>query len=582
MGRLARACALLVMTLVSLPGVVHAGGREFPGDGARAMGRGGAGMTRPDTPRIMSRNPAMLADLPSTILELNQTVTVPRGCFQPSGGYGLQVEQGSSGDIVQFQGQKDPLILGNGGSIDGYYGEPYPNVCYDGGYVFLPSVMLGGKISDDLGWGLGFLPPDLDQMTQWGNPDGTINTDNGLRPNPTRYTGLFQNATFFSLQGALGYRLTPWLRIGAGVRWSMVVFQGATMATALANSRKASNDGYGELTGRDLFIPGFNVSLSAIPADNLDVALSFRWEDAVRVTNPKLDIITNVWGPGHPVEYENNGVSAVSGAGIPVATDDVRGTFDAPPLIVPQLSFSLRYADRIITRAEQAARPLDPDKVGDSLDTERWDIELDAIYYMTSAIDEQVFTFKPGGGELVRQDANADGSIATISAFAGKCAVKQTSTGRCPIPRENRRPLEGRDQWTFRLGGDINLIPSRLAVRAGISYEQRGVDPNQVYTGNATGLQQTGLHAGFTLRFGRTDFTLSYAHFMTETVEIAFGHAENPSRFRDPQYNYISEGDAAAYAELPDNDNEFGSSSVNAGRHSQSLDVIAIGVAQHF
>lgn len=591
MGRLTSACAILATGLAIAPSLVHAGGREFPGDGTRAMGRGGAGMTRPDTPRVMTRNPALLSDLPGSILELNQAVTVPDACFQPSGGYGLDVAQRTEAqDVVMLPGEDEPLILGNADTPGGYYGEAYPEVCYSGGYVFLPSVMLGGKMSDDLGWSLGFIPPDLAQLSQWGDRDGTIQTPNGRRPNPTRYTGVHQNATFFSLQGALGYKLAPWLSIGAGVRWSMVVFQGATMATALENSRKASDDGYGELRGRDLFIPGFNVSLHAVPADNLDVAIGFRWEDALRVTNPKLDVITNVWGVGRPVEYEDgNGTTQITGAGIPVATNDLNGTFEAPPLIVPQLSFSLRYADRIVTRAAHA-QARDESKVGDAMDTERWDVELDAVYYMSSLIDQQVFTFKPGEGAIRRLDVNADGSQSVLEATAGKCLAMQVGSG-CPIARQNIRPFGGRDQWTFRLGSDVNILPGRFAVRAGVSYEQRGVDPNQVFNNNSANLQRTGLHAGFTLRFGRTDFSVSYVHFMTETLEINFSRAERDPRWDDTAegpgdppsiYHPIREGDAAAFAEVPDNDNRFGSSSVNAGRYTQSMDVVAIGLAQHF
>lgn len=582
MGRFTNACALVAATVALSPSLVHAGGREFPGDGTRAMGRGGAGMARADTPRVMTRNPALLADLPGTILELNQAISVPDACFQASGAYGLQIEQGTSVDVVQFAGEDQPLFL------DSYLGEPYPNVCYSGGYVFIPSVVLGGKVGSDTGWALGFIPPDINALSQWGNIDGTIDTPNGKRPSPTRYTGVHQNATFFSLQGALGYRIAPWLRIGAGLRWSMVVFQGATMATALQNSRKASNDGWGELTGRDLFIPGFNVSLHAIPDDSLDIALGFRWEDAMRVTDPKLDVITNVWGPGRPLERPVDGGTQLVGSGLPVRTDNIRGVFDAPPLIVPQLSFGVRYSDRIKTRTkaeQEAAAVSDPafggGSIGDSMETERWDIELDVIYYMTSVVDRQTLTFRPGEGGITRIDVNADGSLATLNAIAGKCLAEQIN-GQCPVPRENIRPLEGRDQWTFRLGGDWNVVPGRFALRAGFSYEQRGVDPNQVFTGNSSAVARTGLHAGFTWRMGRTDISASFAQFMSETIDITFSRPEFDPTFNSPENHTFTEGDGAAYAELPDNDNLFGDASVNAGRHTQSTSVFAIGLAQHF
>lgn len=590
MGRLTSACAVIAVGLAMAPGRVHAGGREFPGDGTRAMGRGGAGMTRADSPRVMVRNPALLSELPSGMLEINQTITVPDACFQPSGGYGLDVDQSNALDVVLLPGEDEPLFLGTGDTTEGYLDEPYPEVCYSGGYVFLPSVMVGGKMSKDLGWSLGFLPPDLAQLSQWGDRDGTIQTANGRRPNPTRYTGVHQNATFFSIQGALGYRLAPWLSVGAGLRWSMVVFQGATMAAALDGSRKASDDGYGELRGRDLLIPGFNVSLHAVPADNLDVAIGFRWEDAMRVANAKLDVITNVWGVGRPVEYESEaGATAITGAGVPVATNDVSGTFETPPLIVPQLSFSLRYADRIAPRAQQE-QSVNEGRVGDAMDTERWDIELDAVYYMSSLIDEQVLTFRPGEGSIRRVDVRPDGTLAELGATAGKCFAEQVGDG-CPIARQNIRPLGGRDQWTFRLGGDVNILPGVLALRAGLSYEERGVDPNQVFNNNSANLRRTGLHAGFTLRFGRTDVSVSYAHFATENLAINFSTAERDAGFDDtPEkpgdppsiYHPIRQGDAAAYAELPDNDNYFGSLSVNAGRYTQSMDVVSVGLAQHF
>ena len=42
-------------------------------------------------------------------------------------------------------------------------------------------------LSDELGVGLGFFPPDAASLNQRGNRDGTVDTPNGVRPNPLRY-----------------------------------------------------------------------------------------------------------------------------------------------------------------------------------------------------------------------------------------------------------------------------------------------------------------------------------------------------------------------------------------------------------
>lgn len=60
---------------------VSAGGYEFPGDGARAIGRGGAFAAKADGPMAIVVNPAALASLPGTQLWLSGHFLFAKDCF---------------------------------------------------------------------------------------------------------------------------------------------------------------------------------------------------------------------------------------------------------------------------------------------------------------------------------------------------------------------------------------------------------------------------------------------------------------------------------------------------------------------
>ena len=68
------------------------------------------------------------------------------------------------------------------------------------------------------------MPPELYQYASMGGSNALVDTPFGARPNPLRYIEpALQDATYFGLLGAIGYRVFPWLRLGAGFRWTMVM-----------------------------------------------------------------------------------------------------------------------------------------------------------------------------------------------------------------------------------------------------------------------------------------------------------------------------------------------------------------------
>jgi hypothetical protein len=459
------------------------------------------------------------------------------------------------------------------------------------------------KPSDDLGVGLGFFPPDSASLWQWGNRDGTVDTPNGKRPNPLRYYRSHQNASYFSLLGAAGYRLAPWISVGVGFQWMLVVYEAKTWSTPVS-ALDPQSDVRGDLFGRDLFVPGVIASLHLTPFDFLDVVLGFKWSDRVK-SKVKLDLTTGAFGAGELFQYQDassGGIAAV-GSSIPTTTPNQPGVVDSPPIWAPQLTLALRFADRLKPRPNDwaAAKRAAGDAVEDAMETERWDLEVDVVYYLTSVHDRAQFTTRDARLKLRTIDAN--GVLGEIDASPGDCLQRDPVTNNCVGDRLVRTELGGEDQLTVRAGGDYNLLPGLLALRAGVSYETRGQDPSTL---NVLGymLGRTGLHAGLTLRVaGKTDISIGYAHFIHENVRLQVNDSIPASRYppayRMAQYNFrpgagvadlAGQGaqnggfDGTAGVEVPNAglDYEVGPYFVNAGSFFYHLDALSLSVAQHF
>jgi long-chain fatty acid transport protein len=614
-----RIAAFCSFALLSLPSAALAGGNEYAADGTRGLGRGGAIMARADDPRIMVRNPALLADMWGSSLYLSTNYNYPDACFRPSGGYGW----GEENEILVLDPDAGPILSTAregwvGGTdpdklepLEGYLYEPYPEICYQGGVQITPSVGLTTKWGENLGVGIGFMPPELATADQMGNRNGTIETRNGLRPNPMRFMDSHRNATYFGLLGAIGYRVAPWLRLGLGLRWSVV------MANATAWNRyngprlSPRNDILIEMHGHDAFVPGFTASIHVVPFDALDLAVGFRWEDYVRFKSVKLDMTTDPWGLGGPFYYsESEGGDLETINTVPPYTNvNVPGELRVPPVSVPQLSAAIRFADRVKPRPEKyTGLQKGSDPMRDPMADERWDIEFDWIYYFSSFNDNQDFYFS-GDQRIGRAEIDEAGQVKERPTMGPVTACPvDLIDGVCPEMLVTPDKIGGVDQMTMRLGGDYNVILNVLALRAGVSYEQRGIEVGFARPNYGLPYERLGIHGGFTWRIdGRTDFSFGYAHYFQETIELSINDSENGGidRFLDEartfyepakkkteglneeeaeaavkeMYNVIDPDDADGTAEWRSADNQF---FVNAGTHKFNLDVWGVSITRHF
>jgi hypothetical protein len=585
MRRILTRLCLVSAVLALSPKPAAAGGSEFPAGGTRNLGRGGSGFTRADDPSLMLRNPALLADLWTDMAYTGVHVLVPDSCFQATGNYGWK----SSGeDLVNFG---DGPLLGNvsgakrpdGTALPDLRNEAYPEVCYRGPLPVLPNVALTMKLAPNWGVGLGFFPPDTAALSQWGNRDGTVDTPNGLRPSPTRWFRAHLNTSYFSALGAIGYRPVSWLRVGFGFQWALLAYS-TTEFTRTNTTRDVASDVRIDVNGRDLFVPGFVASVHATPIDALDIAIGFKWSDRVS-SRAKLDITTGNFAAGEPLQYVDEDGALVTATGLRRFRNAGRyGDVSSPPIWVPQLSFGMRYAQRIAARPDneswQRVRSANGRDVRDAMATERWDLEGNAIVYFNGASDESQFV--ADNQTVLLQAIREDGSIGSMSTvYVGQCV--KSGSDSC-ARREVPSYLHGKTQYSLRVGGDYNLIAGILALRAGLSYETNGQDP--VYL-NVTNYQlgRTGLHVGATWRIaGQTDLSVGYAHFIQRRVALTVND-KSPFRTSDPQKFHVVTGNNDGMAQFAIGDaadNVEGPLFANAGTFYYHLDVVSLSLAQHF
>ena len=591
------------------PSPAAAGGWEFPADGTRGLGRGGARMARADDPAVMTRNPAALALMWDDMAILGAHLLLVDSCMQPTGGY----RWGITGNGAIDLGDGPVLLSADEGDTDlegkpvqGLSDEAYPEVCYEGPAPFLPHLALSNKVSDDLGVGIGFFPPDNAALYQWGNRDGTVDTKDGKRPNPLRYYRSHQNVSFFSVLGAAGYRLAPWISVGAGLQWSLAVYSATTWSTALPTLDPQS-DVKTEVFGRDLFVPGVIASVHLQPWDFLDVVVGFKWADRVK-SKVKLDITTGAFGTGEVFEYNDASTGQVRsvGSAIPFTTHNQPGALDSPPIWAPQLSVGVRYSDLLKPRVPDTklAHRYAEGKVEDSMATELWDLELDLVYYFSSVYDRAQFT--AGDATAYVKGISPEGFVAApLESKVGECTEIAADMQTCIGDRVVKTDYFGKDQLTARLGGDYNVLPGVLALRAGVSYETAAQDPELLNVLSYM-LSRVGIHGGFTARVAdATDISFGYAHFIHQDVklQVASGDATAayPDQLKTDQFHFEpgsgvggmggmntgAEGgdfDGVAGVEIQNPSTSYteGPFYVNAGTYYFHLDVVSLSIAQHF
>lgn len=330
----------------------------------------------------------------------------------------------------------------------------------------------------------------------------------GLVPppeNPTRYAVVDSKKLAAYLTLGLGYALSPRFRVGASFAWGFATIDNVSYSYAGSDS-----DLRMRLRVADPFVPRVSVGTSLGPFRGFSVASSFLYtSDFVAHGSIRFD-----------------GDVRLS----PSSTVPIHQTVHGISLRVPQthqFAVAARYA-----------RVLDGDAdPSDRLASERFDIEADFVVVASHRVTDYVVRFPV--------DATLDaGGVPS------------------PLPDQQTIPHRWRRQYVVRVGSDVTVVPERFAVRFGFAYDTDGA--GDTYRNiDFTPFQRFTFSMGATLRVGRTDISLAYAHLHHPTQFVS----TNEARLGRPLGGLA---DPVADAQI-----------INAGVYRARYDLVALELTLH-
>jgi long-chain fatty acid transport protein len=443
---------------------------ELPDNGSEQMGRGGAWVARASDPLATMFNPAGLAGQPTRVT-IQNNVIFEHTCF-------TRIKAANDTTL-------DPLA-GPGGA--------YPRACNDISPTLNPQIGATIKLTERLGLGLLVIGPSAGAEKTF--PDFVPDGGGQLQAAPNRYLLIRQAGTIVFPTVGVGYEILDNLRVGASVSWGIARLKLASATVSLnTDNTTPGNDTRANVQVQDYFVPGFTLGTLWSPTPNLDVAGWYKLSDAIRArgdvgTAANYYTRQNAAGVDKGVRY---GDTTFEDCGTGLSTRACAGGDNATvKLVIPmEAKLGLRYH-----KPRAAAGDV---HVRDPLATDVFDIEADLTWANNSAADTIQIRF-PG-------DATGKGTL-PVAGVAG---------GEIPPNADQKRGY--RDVIGVRVGGDYNVIPDTLALRAGTFFETSAASA-QYQNIDFSASARFGLAVGGTyrIRFGQAD--------RTSAVEImaGFGH----------------------------------------------------------
>lgn len=578
----------IAISVLGVPSAASAGGVEYTGAGAQALGRGGAVTARADDPMVLGYNPAGLAELRGNQLLLDINVAAMHACVDPIGyyGWGAYGGGGASRFVDTKSGEMLELNLGDstktGPAEQAYYTGKLDTVCMKNTPMPIPQLAMTLRLSERLGIGFGLIFPAGMPQGQWGDDRGQIRgADGALRPSPVRYMSIRSGTLGIYPNIGFGYRIAKFLRIGATFEWGITNVDNTSMAVVSAGT-SPSADILARVQATDWFMPAFGASVHLVPFDAFDIVAAVRWQSDLNAPGT-IALTTGAFDP-----------RAVSFT----TTNEVTGVHQNMPW---KLRAGIRYADRLAPRPEGSGQgeTHPTGRVRDAMEDERWDLEFDLEYQINSRNFDQVVDFKEMQAITFQR---ADGNL-SMASFP--------DSPRLGTPTDTVIPKRWKDQISARVGGTYNILPGLFAVSLGGHYETRGLDPAYMQL-DYWPLSRFGFHAGIKFRIGRTiDLVASYAHIVQETLVVgAPAHMDGKPIYdhyaatgeligidkrvgavpRGMQPQLLEELNAPA---SPDGVGRLGQTVtkvaadkppfiVNSGTYRSGIDVVAIGANVHF
>lgn len=509
------ASSLALLGAALLPATAAASnGLETPDNGAYQVGRGGAWLARADDPLAVYFNPAALVRQ-ATGGHLGAHLMFLTRCYTRTGPdtdedsptYG---QYGDGG----FPVSPGNGYLGPGAAPDGKAAGPPAAVCEKEVPFPNPQLAVNYRAMDQLAIGAGVLGPHGVGSAEWPE-ELTFKNRFGVettQPAPQRYMLMKSSSRILFPTLSVGYAINDQLAIGAGFTWGVAIAEFQNMSEALSPTVSGktcgpngdqtcvgvddySRDVRAKLTATDVFIPGFVIGALYSPTRNLDVAAWFRWSDAVD-TDASVNVEATYWdaagGKANPAD-----ICKGQAAGCNLTKGEKEGDpgYNAGHirLAIPlEAKLGVRFH---YPRQDPGPRPKwaqGTKKVRDAMSEDLFDVEMNFTYANNSAVKAIEIRFKPG----------------TVI----------NGTGGATLPANADIPHNWKDVFGVRLGGEAVILPSILSARAGIFYESKGQDDQNLNIDFHLG-ERVGLSAGASVRVGPVDITAAFQHTFFGTLD---------------------------------------------------------------
>jgi long-chain fatty acid transport protein len=420
--------AAVVSPLWLLPGVARATGvMEFPDNGSEQEGRGGAWVARASDPLATFYNPAGLAGQPTRIT-LQANLSMQNTCF-------TRVKAGND-------------VTNDGTSARG----TYPQVCNNGGLFPDPQFAFTYSLTDRIGLGIAVLGPSAVGNVTW--PDFI----NGSTPAPQRYLLVSSNVVLLTPTVGVGWQAVDNLRLGAAfIVGTAPSIDFINVSPALADPSAATqtpgtNDVRSELKAHDYFIPGFTLGAVWTPVDRLDVAAWYKYVAPINATG---DVTTQAF---YYQYAQTNPSKVVYGAtNLPDCNDPTKTNDPCGNGGNAKVNVTLPMEAKLGIRYHQPRTDVPPHPhLRNPMLTDVFDVEADFTWANDSAFDYIQIRF-PG-------DFSGHGLLPANPAIPGE------------VPPNADVRHHFKDVFGVRVGGDYNVLPDQLAIRAGAFFETAGAD----------------------------------------------------------------------------------------------------------
>lgn len=435
--------------VLALPSTALGFGSEIPDVGTVAFGRAGAFVTRASDPSAIAHNVAGIVGLPGLQIMVGSNFSSFNHCYQRYGNYD---ENGAV--MVDTTGTVFERSNYNNGTT------PYPRVCNRPDIGVTPLVLATWRPTRRWAFGLGIYTPSATGSRQ--NFLDTEQSAGGIAPSPARNMLFHKDLIVAYPTLAVAWQPTSWLRVGVGIQPTYGRFNFGLVVNGARNQAQSPNtDVLIDLTASGMFLAG-SVGVQLLPTPYLSFGAQVHYNGPV-VASGQADGTSNLYAPNP----NNRLYSSFS---------------------IDRMSLQLPWYARVGARfaLPRPGRPHQNSLEGDydPMTDDVFDVEAVFLYERTSML----------GATNLNNTGNINVGGATVSA-----------------PAEITISSDLSNTLGVRLGGDWNILPGKLAIRGGVSYETGAVS-NRLAQIHLPAYEGVSLHAGLSFRWRWLTSSIGYAH----------------------------------------------------------------------